>query len=216
MALVTVRAAILAVALAAARRMEPDMVLLLKSSSHHFMRSKAVAAALLLLAYWAFFLPGVQQARAEEKEQVLPESGIHYPGGFDPNTVGQVEGEVSGYTEPSRGPVRFQVISGRETYTVLVCPPWYWKDLGPEIADGSKVRVQGSKSLGKDGKLYIIAQEIRTLATGHFSVFRNEDGFPLWKGSRRKTMGTHRGFGSSKRGIGGTSGGTGGMHRGRR
>lgn len=211
MALVTVRAMP-----AAARRMEPDMVLLLKNSSHHFVRSKAVVAALLLLAYWAFFLPGVQQAQAEEKEQVLPESGIHYPGGFDSNTVGQVEGIVSGYTEPSRGPLRFLVISGRETYTVLVCPSWYWKDLGPEISDGTKVRVQGSKSLGKDGKLYIIAQEIRTLATGQSSVFRSEDGFPLWKGSRRKTVGTHRGFGSSQRGIGGTRGGAGGMHRGRR
>jgi hypothetical protein len=211
MALVMVR-----VMRVAARRTEADMVRLLRSSSHFSLRSKAVLAALLLLIHWDVCLLAAQQARAEEKDGVLPESGIHYPGGFDPNTVGNVEGKVHGYFQPKRGPVRFQVVSGREAYIVLVSPAWYWKDLGAEISDGTQVRVQGSKSLGRDGKLYIIAQEIRILPSGRSMVFRGEDGFPLWKGTRRRTMGTHRGPGSSQRRTGGIRGGAGGMGHGRR
>jgi hypothetical protein len=198
------------------RRMEMDMVSLLRSSSYLCLRSKAALAALLcLIIYWVVPLLVVQQAHAEEKEGVLPESGIRYPGGFDPNTVGKVEGKAHGCFQPKSGPVRFQVVSGRETYTVLVSPAWYWKDLGAKVSDGTQVRVRGSKSLGRDGELYIIAQEIQILPSGQSLVFRSEDGFPLWKGSRRKTMGTHRGFGSSQRGMGGTRGGSGGMGRGR-
>ena len=191
------------------------MVRLLRGSSRIFLRSRAVLAALLLLIYWLVPLLAAQQARAEEKEGVLPESGIRYPGGFDPNTVGKLEGKVYGYFQPKRGPVRFQVASGRETYTVLVSPAWYWKDLGVKVSDGTQVRVQGSKSLGRDGKLYVIAQEIQILPSGQSLVFRSEDGFPLWKGSRRRTMGTHRGPSSSQRRMGTTRGGAGGMRRGR-
>lgn len=193
-----------------------DMVGLLRSSSYLCLRSKAALAALLfLIMYRVVPLLVVQQAHAEEKEGVLPESGIHYPGGFDPNTVGSVEGTVYGYFQPKSGPVRFQVTSGRETYTVLVSPAWYWKDVGAKISDRTQVRIRGSKSLGRDGKLYIVAQEIQILPSGQSMVFRSEDGFPLWKGSRRKTTGTHRGPGSSQRGMGGTRGGSGGMSRGR-
>ena len=197
-------------------RIEMNMVNLLRSSSYLCPRSKAVLAALLyLIISWAVPLLVVQQAHAEEMEGVLPESGIRYPGGFDPNTVGKVEGKVQGYFQPKSGPVRFQVASGRESYTVLVSPAWYWKDLGAKVSDGTQVRVRGSKSLGRDGKLYIIAQDIQILPSGQSLVFRSEDGFPLWKGSRRKPMGTHRGPGSSQRGMGGTKGGAGGMSRGR-
>jgi hypothetical protein len=198
------------------RRMEMDMVSLLRSSSYLCLRSKAVLAALLFLnVCWLVPLFVVQQAHAEEKEGVLPESGIRYPGGFDSNTVGSVEGTVNGYFQPKSGPVGLQVVSERETYTVLVAPAWYWKDLGAKVSDGTQVRVRGSKSLGRDGKLYIIAQEIQILPSGQSLLFRSEDGFPLWKGSRRKTMGRHGGFGSSQPGMGGTRGGSGGMRRGR-
>ena len=129
--------------------MEMDMVNLLRSSSCLCPRSKAVSAALLfIIIYWAVPLLVVQQAHAEEMEGVLPESGIRYPGGFDLNTVGKVEGKVQGYFQPKSGPVRFQVASGRESYTVLVSPAWYWKDLGAKVSDGTQVRVRGSKSLG--------------------------------------------------------------------
>jgi hypothetical protein len=192
------------------------MVSLLRNSRCLCPRSKAVLAALLyIIICWALPLLVVQQAHAEEMEGVLQESGIRYPGGFDPNTVGKVEGKVQGYFQPKSGPVRFQITSGRDTYTVLVSPAWYWNDLGAKVAGGTQVRVRGSKSLGRDGKLYIIAQEVQILPSGKSLVFRSENGFPLWKGSRRKTTGTHWGPGSSQRGMGRTRGGSGGMSRGR-
>ena len=178
--------------------------------------SKAVLAVLLyIIICWVLPLPVLQQTHAEEMEGVLPGSGIQYPEGFDPNTVGKVEGKVQGYFQPKSGPVRFKIASGRDTYTVLVSPAWYCNDLGARVSDGTKVRVRGSKSLGKDGKLYIIAQDILILPSGQSFVFRSEDGFPLWKGSRLKTKGTHWGPGSSQRGMGRTRGGSGGMSRGR-
>ena len=197
------------------RRMEPDTVRRRRGSIIVCSHSKAALAVLLFLACWSVPLLAAKPAQAQEKEIVLSESGIHYPGGFDANTVGKVRGKAFGYFRSQRGPVRFQVTSANETYTVLACPPWYWKDVGAKISNGAEVVVRGSKSLGKDGKLYIIAQEIRILPSGKPLVFRNEDGRPLWKGPMRKTMGAGRGYGSSPRGMGGMRGG-GGMRRGRR
>ncbi len=187
----------------------------LKRSNHFFLQTRAVSAALLFLVFFLVPLFVVQQADGEETEQVLPQSGIRYPGGFDPNTVGTVEGRASEYRQPKRGPVRFQLESRRETYTVLASPAWYWNDLGADIPTGTSIRVRGSKSLGKDGKLYIIAQEMNILSSKQSLVFRNKDGFPLWKGSRRGVTGGHRGHGSSQGGMGGMSHGKGGMRHGR-
>ena len=62
---------------------------------------------------------------AEEKDMVLEASGIHYPGGYDLHTVGEVRGQVSRLTRPEKGPVRFTLVSDRATYTVLASPAWY-------------------------------------------------------------------------------------------
>ena len=181
-----------------------------------FLQTRVVSVALLFLVFFFVPLVAVQQADGEETEQVLLQSGIHYPGGFDPNTVGTVEGRVSEYRQPKRGPVRFQLESRRDTYTVLVSPAWYWNDLGADIPAGTGIRVCGSKSLGKDGKLYIIAQEINILSSEQSLVFRNKDGIPLWKGSSRRPTGGHRGYGSYQGGMSGMSRSKGGMSRGRR
>jgi len=187
----------------------------IKRSNHFFLQTRAVSAALLFLVFFLVPLFVVQLADGEETEQVLPQSGIHYPGGFDSNTVGTVEGRVSEYNQPKRGPVRFQLESRRETYTVLVSPAWYWNDIGVDIPAGTGIRVRGSKSLGKDGKLYIIAQEMIILSSEQSLIFRSKDGFPLWRGSSRGVTGGHRGYGSSQSKMG-ISNGTGRMRHGRR
>jgi hypothetical protein len=191
----------------------------LKRTNHFCLLNKVVSAALLFLVFFLVFflvpLFAVQQAEAEENEQVLPESGIHYPGGFDPNTVGTVEGRVSKPVKPKKGPVRFELVSPKETYTVLASPAWYWNDLGADIADDTAIRVRGSKSLGRDGRLYIIAQKIDVLSSGQPVIFRSEDGFPLWKGSGSGARGRH-GHGSLQNGKGGMSRSAGGRRHGRR
>ena len=179
-----------------------------------FLIGSRMAWAFLLLSLWGASLSfSLGTAFAQEKDMVLPESGIHYPGGFDPNTVGEVQGRAYGYSQATGGPIHFRLDSGKETYWVLASPQWYWNDLGAKIPDGTEVRVRGSKSLGRDGNLYLVAQEMRLLSTGKTYTFRDDDGYPLWKGSRTGTQGSGGGFGSPRKGIGG---GPGGMGKGRR
>ena len=157
-------------------------------------------------------LLNVELAKAED--MILTGSGIHYPRGFDTNTVDSIRGKAFGIYYPEKGPVQFQLQSQSETFTVLSSPKWYWKDLGEKISDGIEVEVHGSKSLGKDGKLYIIAQEIRIFSSGESLFFRTEDGIPLWSGTLRRKRSLQRQHGSSHRGTGGMKGGTGNMKRG--
>ena len=199
-----------------APKMEPDTVHPQRGRLVFAALSRVVSPTLLFFLCWMGLLLAVNSSQAEERDIVLPESGIHYPGGFDPNTVGEVRGKAYGYWVPESGPVRFQLDSGKEYYTVLGSPAWYRRDLGSKITDGTEVQVRGSKSLGKDGKLYIIAQEIKILPSGETMAFRNEDGSPLWNGSRLGPTGTQGGFGSPSRGMGGMGSGPGGSGRGRR
>ncbi len=173
--------------------------------------SRAAHAALLVLAVFAVCtFPFSQSAHSQERETVLPESGIRYPGGFDPNTLGEVRGTASNLTRPERGPVRFRLASERDTYTVLACPQWMWSDLKVDLPDGTKVKVRGSKSLGRDGNLYVIAQEMEFLNSGKSIAFRDASGTPLWKGPQGRMMGTGRGMGSPMGGPGGMPAGRGG------
>jgi hypothetical protein len=175
------------------------------------------ALAVLLLAFSLFLCPSGAFAAPDGEQSVsLPRSGIPYPGGFDENTVGEIRGSVTGITLPASGPVQIQVLSGRDSYTVIASPSWYWKDSGAQVARGTELRIRGSKALGADGNLYLIAQEIRVLKTGQSLVFRDEAGRPFWTGSRFGSSGGQTGYGSPLRGSGGSMGGPGGAGRGRR
>jgi hypothetical protein len=176
---------------------------------------RAAFAALLLGFLCVLILfPAGGNALAAGKKPVLEGSGIRYPGGFDTNTVGEVRGTVRGVDRPVRGPMRFRLESGQETYTVLVSPSWYWEDLGTEIPEEAEVSVRGSKTLGRDMGMYIVAQEIRVISSGKAWVFRDEKGIPLWKGEG-DGMGAGGGTGSPMlRGGGGKGpGGMGGRGR---
>lgn len=159
----------------------------------------------------AMLLMPVGRSLAQDKSVVLPQSGIHYPGGFDTNTVGVVQGKMFGFMQTPSGPVQFRVDTPRESYIVIASPPWFWKDLDVKVAEGAEVRVRGSKSMGKDGKLYIIGQELEILSSGKVYAFRDDDGYPLWKGARAGSRGAG-GFGSPQK----RNGGMGDMGRGRR
>jgi hypothetical protein len=180
---------------------------------------RAAGRALLLVpALLALLVCLPAGARGEEPDAVLPGSGIRYPGGFDADTVGEVRGRVSGTEVPGSGPVRFLVDTGGERYNVLASPPWYWKDLRVDLPDGSEVRVLGSKTLGRDMALYVVAQEVQILPSGKSWRFRDTDGFPLWKGRQGgPASGSGVGGASPMRrgggGIGGGFGGPGGRRR---
>jgi hypothetical protein len=168
-----------------------------------------LSVPMLLFLLTAFLPMGLETAQAQEGDAVLEGSGIHYPGGFDPNTVGEVRGKAYELSVPERGPVRFRLETGKETYTVLASPKWYWKDLSAELPEGAEIRVRGSKTLGRDANLYIIAQQIRIGSSGRPMDLRDDGGFPLWKGPKTGGMGAPGG--SPMRGGGGMGSGPGGM-----
>jgi hypothetical protein len=152
----------------------------------------------------SFFLclAAFSPAGAVEHDSAFERSGIHYPGGFDPNTVGELQGKVSGIHRPAsrNGPVMFDLETTWEKYTVIVCPPWYWDELKTKVSVGEEVRVIGSKSLGKDSNLYIVAQEIYFVGQGKSVIMlRDKTGTPIWDAHRGKT-GPQQGSGGRIRG----------------
>jgi hypothetical protein len=182
---------------------------------HHSKLGLMINFLLILIALF-FILPSNRPAYGEEKGIILEESGIHYPGGFDLNTVGEVQGKVAHCSRPEKGPVRFQLATDRELYTVLTSPHWYWHENQVKISEGIEVSVRGSKSFGRDGKLYIVAQELRIPSSGQYFVFRGKDGTPLWKGHTRSGRESQNEFGSSSDERGGVGSGGGSKGQGRR
>lgn len=136
---------------------------------------------MLSFIFGTFFTVFPGYLMAEEKDIILEESGIHYPGGFDPNTVGEIQGKAVQFSCPGKGPIRFQLTSDRGSYTVLTSPYWFWHKIKAKISEGTEVVVYGSKSFGIDGHLYIVAQEVRVLLSGEIYTFRGKNGNPLWK-----------------------------------
>ena len=149
--------------------------------------------------------------RNRKKDTILSDSGIVYPGGYDLNTVGDVQGRVSGIVIPESGPVRITLNVDKEIYIVLASPSSFWKDMDANLKAGTEVSVRGSKTVGKDGKLYIIAQEIKMTGSKKSLVFRSESGEALWGSGSQKgqTNANKSGFGSSSGGFGSSSGGFG-------
>jgi hypothetical protein len=189
----------------------------LPTGKHGIWAGCGTVLTVLLLVLCLFVSPSGARAAEDGSESVsLPRSGIPFPGGFDENTVGEIRGRVTGILLPASGPVQIQVLAGRDPYTVIASPSWYWTDIGAEATEGTELLVRGSKALGADGRLYIIAQEIRVQETGKSLVFRDDAGQPFWTGARFGSSRGKAGFGSPLRGTGGAAGGPGGAGRGRR
>ena len=168
------------------------------------------ALAVLLLLPVVLLAPRAARA-ASEQDTVLEGSGIRYPSGFDVNTVGEVRGVVRALTVPDQGPVRFQVDTGTETYTVIASPRWFWEDLRADLTEGAEVAVRGSKTMGRNGVLYVVAQEVRLLSSDRSYTLRDPRGSPMWHGHGPGGMGGQQmGPGPGGGGMGG------GMGRGRR
>jgi len=176
-------------------------------------RGKALSLALSFILLMTFLLVPALPGRAEEQDTVLKACGIRYSLGYDPNTVGEIQGKVQGLSRPLSGPVSFQLAAGRERYIVLASPVWHWRTAAAELGEGSEVVVRGSKSLGTDNNLYMIAQEIRIIATGKVLTFRTAAGAPLWSGQAGMRAGYRGGSGFMMRGGGGMGGGMRGRNR---
>ena len=140
----------------------------------------------LVLVLAATFFPGAaREAKAQQADRALPGCGICYPGGYDLNTVGTIRGEVQDLQVPDEGPVRFVVAGQGERWVVLASPSWHWRAAGLRLVRGGAVAVRGSKTLGSDGALYLVAQEIRLEGVETGVALRDGRGSPLWSGGHR-------------------------------
>jgi len=145
-------------------------------------RAAALCAIVLLAASLGLLSAGRARAQEKEPEVVLPACGISYPGGYDPNTVGVVEGRVASFSRPRQGPVSFRIESAEESFTVLASPSWYWDEQKAALRNGDRVRVKGSKTMGADGNLYLVAQEITLPGSEKPLILRDAAGKPRWSG----------------------------------
>ena len=164
----------------------------------------------LLAAFVALGSVFAPPARSAEQNEVLEGCGIRFPGGFDVNTLGELWGRASRLEQPSKGPVRFRLDTDADSYTVLAAPAWYWRELKLDVPDGIELVVRGSKTVGTDGSLYVVAQEVRVATTGQVVALRDRTGGPLWIGGRGP------GQRNGRARMGGTTGGMGGQMRGGR
>ncbi len=143
-----------------------------------------LAPLVFLLALAASPASARAAAAQESRGQVLPGCGICYPGGYDINTAGEVRGTILELRVPDEGPVRFVVAGERERWVVLASPAWYWKSAKVRLAPGDPVTVRGSKTLGSDGTLYLVARELRHLDDAPVLVLRDRRGAHLWGRNR--------------------------------
>ena len=149
-------------------------------------RGMAILAPLALLLTLTVSPVCARAADAHEnRDRVLPGCGICYPGGYDINTAGEVRGTIMDLQVPAEGPVRFVVAGGGEQWVVLASPVWFWKSAELRFAPGDAVSVRGSKTLGSDGTLYLVAREIQHAGDAPVLVLRDRSGAPLWRGRHR-------------------------------
>ncbi|MBP1746115.1 MAG: hypothetical protein H6Q54_730, partial [Deltaproteobacteria bacterium] len=95
------------------------MVHLHKDRHSSAISSRVMKIILLLYLCLGFLLCFVPISMAQDRDKLFEESGIRYPDGFDINTVGEINGKVSGFSQPDQGPARFNLITKKETYTVI-------------------------------------------------------------------------------------------------
>ena len=157
----------------------------------------AAAALLLVLggtadAFWGF---GNSQQRDK--------SGLDLERGYDRNTVVKISGPVAVPPHPlAGGLMAFDLDLAGERIVVVLGPAWYLQNDNLDWKIGSRVTVWGSLAQGKDGRTYLLSEQILSPG-GYTIVLRGENGSPSWSGG-------FRGGGPGGAGGQGVRGGTGG------
>jgi len=133
-------------------------------------------------------------------------SGLDLVQGYDRNTVVMITGRVAAAPDSAADPVTVEIRVESERFVVVLGPRWYLQDDTLNWKNGDTITVRGSKAQGRDGRSYLLAQQISSVS-GEKLVLRNEAGRPGWTG----------GFKGGQQGVAGQQqrGGAGGGRRGR-
>jgi hypothetical protein len=114
--------------------------------------------------------------------------GSPYNKMYDPKTVETVTGEVVSVSQitPNKGMgagIHMILNIGKETISVHLGPSWYLENQDVKIEPKDKVEVKGSK-ITFGGKPAIIAEEVKK--GDEVLKLRDDSGFPVWSGWRRR------------------------------
>jgi len=115
-------------------------------------------------------------------------AGGKYGRAYDPMTVETVKGEVVAVSKitPMQGMsygVHLALNTGKETLSIHLGPGWYIEHQDVKIEPKDMIEVKGSRTTFA-GKPSIIAAEVRK---GDETLkLRDEAGFPVWAGWRRR------------------------------
>jgi hypothetical protein len=147
-------------------------------------RSAAILAVLLLSAQ-----PLVAQRGMQWRGGGGWGPGTPYARLFDPKTIETVSGTVASIdtASPMAGMgagVHLTLKTGKGDLSVHLGPVWYLENQDINIQPGDQIQVRGSRILFQ-GKPAIVAVEI---TKGQDALkLRDENGFPLWSGWRRRS-----------------------------
>jgi len=139
----------------------------------------AAAALLLVLggtadAFWGFGDSGQQD-----------KSGLDLEQGYDRNTVVKISGPVAVPPRPlAGGLIAVDLNLPGEQIVVVLGPDWYLQDDNLDWKIGDQVTVRGSLAQGKDGRAYLLSQQITTPG-GTTIELRGQNGRPSWAGGFR-------------------------------
>ena len=139
----------------------------------------AAAALLLVLggtadAFWGFGDSGQQD-----------KSGLDLEKGYDRNTVVKISGSVAVPPRPLVGGlIAVDLNLPGEQIVVVLGPVWYLQNDNLDWKVGDQVTVRGSLAQGKDGRTYLLSQQI-SIPGGATIELRGENGNPSWSGGLR-------------------------------
>jgi len=114
--------------------------------------------------------------------------GTRYSGIYDPKSVETINGEVISVDTftPMKGMssgVHLMVKTDKGTLAIHLGPAWYIENQDVKIEPKDQVEIKGSR-VTYDGKPAIIAAEIKK--GDEILLLRNDNGYPVWSGWRRK------------------------------
>ena len=114
--------------------------------------------------------------------------GTAYSKMYDPRTIETISGEVVRVDRitPQKGMsygVHMNVKTGKEEMSVHLGPGWYLENQDVKIEPKDTVEVRGSR-IRFEGKPAIIAAEVKK--GDQLLKLRDNNGFPVWSGWRRK------------------------------
>ena len=114
--------------------------------------------------------------------------GTSYNRMYDSKTIETISGEVTSISRitPNKGMaagVHMNVKTEKETISVHLGPSWYLENQDVKLEAKDKVEVKGSR-ITFGGKPAIIASEVKK--SDEVLKLRDDNGFPVWAGWRRR------------------------------